>query len=229
MVGFNRDAFYQFMIDEGVVGFFKDGMRLSSGRTSHWYVNWRRIYDDSLLIDKLADFLISFTENILNLPDAFYGVPEGCSKLGIISTYKLAISGMIVGDNGRFFLPMGRGKPKQHGASEDRFFIGFPRGRVIVVEDVVTTGGSLINELNRLKDANVDVAAAIVLTDRMELDKGGKGMDTAMKEMNIPYYAMTDASKLLPLAYRTIGPDESIAKAIEAEYKNYGRIEVKLY
>jgi orotate phosphoribosyltransferase-like protein len=38
-------------------------------------------------------------------------------------------------------------------APKDKFFVGVPKGKTIVIEDVTTTGGSLIETLNGLKEA----------------------------------------------------------------------------
>ena len=35
---------------------------------------------------------------------------------------------------------MGRAKPKQHGSPEDKYFVGEPNGKIVVLEDVTTTG-----------------------------------------------------------------------------------------
>jgi orotate phosphoribosyltransferase len=37
-------------------------------------------------------------------------------------------------------IPMGRAKPKLHGSLEDKYFIGKPSGKVLVIEDTITTG-----------------------------------------------------------------------------------------
>lgn len=224
---FSTGDFNKFIIANRVVGFFENEVTLKSGRKSHWYVNWRAVSNDVYLMDQLTDYLIGFVCDVDLRPDAFYGVPEGATKLGILTTYKWAKSS---GDfaKGNFSLPMGRARPKEHGVPADRFFVGEPRGRVIVVEDVTTTGGSLIRELRNLKEAGVNVIAAIGLTNRMEVADGGKGVSDAIGAMGVPYHAMSDATSLLPELYRDLKPGERIARAIEDEFKKYGVKPLKL-
>jgi orotate phosphoribosyltransferase len=45
---------------------------------------------------------------------------------------------------------MGRAKPKDHGDPKDRYFVGEPGGKVVILEDVTTTGKSLIEKSFRL-------------------------------------------------------------------------------
>ena len=45
------------------------------------------IAKDVFLLDKLTDFVVSFTKKLSLEPDCFYGVPEGATKLGILTQY----------------------------------------------------------------------------------------------------------------------------------------------
>ncbi|MFH1829748.1 MAG: hypothetical protein ABH871_03095 [Pseudomonadota bacterium] len=224
---FNKEEFIKFLIDNHVVGFFDKPVKLKSGRMSHWYVNWRIVCGDVFLIDRLADFLIDFIKDHEFTPEAFYGVPEGATKLGIIATYKWAKAepGFTKGTN---VLSMGRGKPKEHGASQDRFFLTPPCGKIVVVEDVTTTGGSLLATLDQLAEMDVEVLAAVGLTNRMELCDNGKSVEAAVKEKGISYLTLSKATDFLPEAYRTLAPGEHIGKAIEKEFAEYGVENIKL-
>ncbi len=221
MQRFDRQAFNQFILENKVVGFFEQPVTLKSGRRSNWYVNWRTVSGDVFLLDRVADHLIAFVKEQGWAPDAFYGVPEGASKLGVIATYKWAMAqpGLKPGTH---CLPMGRGKPKEHGAAQDRFFLTPPRGRIVVVEDVTTTGGSLVGALKQLKEVEAEVIAAVGLTNRMELRDDGRSVAEAVAEFGVPYVALSDATAFLPEAYRRFKPGEAIGRAIEQEFAQYG-------
>ena len=227
MSKFDRKEFHNFIIENKVVGFFDEEVTLKSGRKSHWYVNWRTVSGDVFLIDRLADFLIDFVNDLGLSPNAFYGVPEGATKLGVIATYKWA-KGRKGFAPGSYSLPMGRGKPKEHGVPQDRFFLGAPTGKIVVVEDVTTTGSSLLTALDRLAEVDAEVVATIGLTNRMELRDDGRSVEEAVKEKGVPYYALSEASAFLPEAYRIFKPGEHIAKAIEGEFGEYGVKPLKL-
>lgn len=216
MPQFDQNLFNQFIIENKIVGFYEEPITLKSGRKSHWYVNWRTILGDAFLIDRLSDFLIDFVRDANLIPDAFYGVPESATKLGIIATYKYVkhLPGFGAGSHA---LPMGRGKAKEHGVPEDRYFLTPPRGKIVVIEDVTTTGQSLISTLDQLKEIHADVIGAVGLTNRMERRDDGKSVEDAVKKCGVPYLAMSRAKEFLPQAIREFKPSQKIIRAIEKE------------
>jgi orotate phosphoribosyltransferase len=224
---FDRDLFIRFMIENRVIGFFEKPVLLKSGRQSNWYVNWRAVSGDAFLLGRLADFLIAFAADRKIACESFYGVPEGATKLGVIASFKLASSQPGFGP-GSHVIPMGRGRPKEHGAPQDRFFLTAPRGRIAVVEDVTTTGGSLLDTLDRLSESGAVVVAAIGLTNRMERGEDGRGVKEAVEGRGVPYFELSRATDFLPAAYREYGPGEAIGKAIEGEFARYGIEPLKL-
>jgi len=227
MTKFNQEEFNQFILENKVIGFFETPITLKSGRPSHWYVNWRNVAEDVFLLDKLTDFVIDFVEDLDLKPDCFYGVPEGATKLGILTQYKFARKSKNYG-LGSHTLPMGRGKPKDHGDPKDRFFVGQPKGSVIILEDVTTTGSSLLETIENLSEAKTQIIAAIGLTNRMELTNDGKSVKEAVELKEVPYLQMSNAIELLPLAYQKLKPREEIAKEVEEEFEKYGVEKLKL-
>ena len=218
----HKEDFYNFIIENNVIGFFKEPIRLKSGRLSNWYVNWRNVATDVYLIDKLTDFLLLFIDFLNLKPDCFYGIPEGASKLGIITQFKWAKKQNKY-NPGKYTLPMGRGKQKQHGDPKDKFFLGIPIGNVIVLEDTTTTGGSLVNTIRTLKELKINIIAAIGLTNRNELRDDGKSVDEIILEEGVEYYAMSNALELLP----KLKPDNQITNEIIEYFKKYGTYEIQ--
>jgi len=227
MTKFNQEKFNQFILENKVVGFFEEPITLKSGRLSHWYVNWRNVAEDVFLSDKLSDYVMAFVEDLGLQPDCFYGVPEGATKLGIITQYKWAKESKNYG-LGSHILPMGRGKPKDHGKLKDRFFLGQPKGKVVILEDVTTTGSSLLETIDNLTQAKIQIIAAIGLTNRMEMGDDGKSVKETVEAKGAPYLQMSNALELLPLAYEKLKPGEEIAKKVEEEFQEYGVEKLKL-
>ncbi len=222
-----KENFYNFILKCSVVGFFKEPLKLKSGRFSYWYVNWRNVAEDVYLIDVLTDYLITFVKSEGLKPDVFYGVPEGATKLGIITQYKWA-KGQSNFNQGSFNMSMGRAKPKEHGDPKDKFFLGIPKGKVVILEDTTTTGDSLIHTIDKLKEFRIDIIAAISLTDRNELRDDGKSVKRVIADRDVKYYSMSEAIELLPLVYNKLKPGEFIANKIESYFKKYGIKEINL-
>lgn len=226
MKAFNQKKFNKFLIQQKVVGFFEQPITLKSGRLSYWYANCRNLLDYAGVMDKLIDFIHSFSnEKALN-PDYFYGVPEGATKFALILNYKRA----RLLKNKNYPLIIGRGKPKEHGDPKDKYYIGpIKEGQnVVVLEDVTTTGGSLIDAIAALREAKVNVVAAVGLVNRMEKRDDGLSVEEKLKEINVPYYAMSDAFQMLPLAVKSYKPSPEIIAHVEEGFKQYGVSELKL-
>lgn len=227
MSGFNQEDFNSFILDQDVVGFHEEPVVLKSGRQANWYVNWRNVSEDVFLFDRLTDYVVSFVEDIELVPDCFCGVPEGATKLGIITQYKWAKIQPNYGLGG-YPLPMLRGKTKAHGAAKDRYFLGSPKGRTIIIEDVTTTGESLIATLDYLLKMDSPVIACISVTDRNEVRSNGKTAGEAVEERGVSYYSMSNAIDLLSEAYDKLKPGAEIADKVERYFAEYGARKIKL-
>jgi len=66
-----------------------------------------------------------------------------------------------------------------------------PGDRVAMVEDVVTTGGSVIKAINAVRDAGAEVSKLLVIVDREE---GGR---SKFEEMGVEFFAIFKISELL--------------------------------
>jgi len=239
MAEFNQNNFNKFVIDNGVIGFFEKPVVLKSGRESNWYVNWRTVSEDVFLMDQLSDHVLQYAEDLISSGQisgsdiCYYGVPEGATKLGLLVQYKYASRASRYG-NGSHVFPMGRAKPKEHGVPKDKFFVGAPKGNVIVLEDVTTTGGSLIDTVARLVDAGISVLACIGLTNRMEKRDDGQSVKSAIESIKSPsgdkikYFQMSDGLNLLPEMVAKLNPGQNIQKSIEEEFAKYGLEKISL-
>lgn len=179
------------MLKNGVLKHFDQPIRLKSGLSSHTYINWREASNQVHLIDELSDLVIAGIQKNYPDCDCIYGVPEGGSKLALISQFKW-VKSFKKECAASPSLAMGRAKPKLHGDPNDKYFIGKPSGKVVVLEDVVTTGQSLFNCLDHLKDQSINVLGVLVLTDRDLSNNVKKKIESSQ----ILYRALTHISNL---------------------------------
>jgi orotate phosphoribosyltransferase len=221
MSAFDQVAFDTFVEENGVYGFFEKAITLKSGRTSHFYANWRNVVEDVYLTSQLVSHVIAFVQDTDLKVDTFYGVPEGATKLGVLTQYTWAQRQTGFG-KGSHVLAMGRAKPKDHGAPKDKFFVGMPQGQVIVLEDVTTTGGSSIQTLEALSEAGVNVVALISLTNRMERRDDGLSVKEAVEKTGVRYFNMSSALDVLPRVYARMKPGDEVGRAIEREFAEFG-------
>lgn len=221
MANFDQQKFNAFILDQKIVGFFPQPIKLVSGRMSSWYVNWRNIAADVHAIDQLSDFLLAFVADQKIAFDCFLGTPDGATKLAVLAQFKWAKSQPDYGHK-KYLLPMARKTAKDHGEPKDRFFVGAPEGKVIVIEDVTTTGGSLLKTVQSLLDMKIEVVCALALTNRNEVMDDGRHVSTVLAENGVQYLAMSSGLELLPLAYKRQQPGEQTKESIMQEFSEFG-------
>ena len=219
-----QNEFNEFLVENDIVEFRKKKVKLSSGRKSNLYINLRKLTDyTGITFEKTLDFMVSFVDEMNIHSDSFVGVAEGATKIGLFLTYRNAKV-----KNQELPLVMSRGKEKKHGSYKDRYYIG-PLGKTTsVIEDVLTTGGSLIKEIEKLKKTDTPVNSVIGLVDRLELRKDGLSVAENLSNIGLHYCPMTDVKTLLPLAYEIIKPPKRLAKKINRYYSKYSCEKVEI-
>jgi len=159
---------------------------LSSGRKASYYVDARRA---------------------LLLPAPFRALGElvaaearraGASAVGgpAVAAVPIACAAIAGADGDGLKAFFVRRERKQHGLQ--RAIEGPPIGpgeRVLVVEDTVTTGGSLISAIESLREAGVEIAGALALVDRLA---GGGEAIAATLGGGLPYVALFTIDDIYP-------------------------------
>jgi orotate phosphoribosyltransferase len=159
---------------------------LSSGRKAQYYVDARR----TLLLPepfRAAGALVAEAAERLG------AVAVGGPVMGAVPIACAAIGAAEAGALKAFFVRKDR---KQHGLQ--RWVEGpeIAQGeRVLVVEDTVTTGGSLIEAIERLKDEGIALAGALAIVDR--LAGGGGAIERALGD-GLPYVPLFTIDDVYP-------------------------------
>jgi orotate phosphoribosyltransferase len=158
---------------------------LSSGKQSTYYLDCRLTTMDpkgALLIARLILAIIREREIVA---DAVGGLTLGADP---IASAVSVVSAMEASPLHAFIV---RKEPKGHGMQ--RFIEGFdgaPGARVIVVDDVCTTGASIITACERAEEAGYKVVATFCVVDREE-----GGADSIIGKY--PFYSLFKAKDLL--------------------------------
>jgi orotate phosphoribosyltransferase len=164
--------------------FFREKITLSSGKQSDYYIDARLITLTSEGAYLAASIILDMVKN--DDYQAIGGPTIGADPLvGAIATLgfinKKPIKTFIV-----------RKKPKEHGK---RRLIEGPAlkagSKVILIDDVATTGGSLVDAVNALRQEKVEVIKAIVIVDRQE------GASQNLSKVNCPLESIFKAEEFL--------------------------------
>jgi Orotate phosphoribosyltransferase len=217
---FKQEAFNHFILSNKVIGLYDQPITLKSGKQSNWYVNWRQICSDVAKIDSISDAVLDFIHDKDIDLDCILGVPEGATKLGLLCHYKWAKAQSDF-DTKAYPYPMGRQTAKEHGHPDDKYFVGAPEGNIVLLEDVATTGISMINFIKTLREANKNIVAAVSLTNRMDKNQDGKTVAVLMSELEIPYYSLSNGKELVQELITVDSVSSELKKTIETELLAY--------
>lgn len=139
------------------------GFKLASGRTSPYYVDCR-----ALMAHPHARSLVARLawKRLNELPiDCLGGLEIGAISIATtISDYAYAVSKRAW----RTFVV--RKQAKDHGLGKVIEGAVQPGDRAVIVDDVLTSGGSLVKAIEVARAAGLDVQDALVIVDRREQD-----------------------------------------------------------
>jgi orotate phosphoribosyltransferase len=167
--------------------FGRGKIKLASGRESDFYFDLRpttlhptgATHIGDMIVDMLSEMEVDFVG----------GLEMGAVP---IATAVAVASHRRGRDLGAFFV---RKKPKEHGAK--KLVEGLPKGetlrgkKVVVVEDVTTTGGSATQAAQVLREEGAEVVLVLTIVDRLE----GAAENFAAEKL--PFRALFTAEEFL--------------------------------
>lgn len=127
--------------------------KLTSGKHSEWYFEKIRLIEKPAALEKIVDLLAAKLRR--DVPDFDYVVSPayGAIAIGFLAALKL----------GKKFAFTQRAEEKMTIRSG---FSGLDGSRAVIVEDILTTGGSIQEVITCLREHQVEVVGTYVLVDR---------------------------------------------------------------
>jgi orotate phosphoribosyltransferase len=158
---------------------------LSSGKKSSYYLDCRMTTLDPRGALLIARLILERVKANKIQADAIGGLTMGADP---IATAVAVVSGLEGKPVPAFIV---RKEAKGHGTQRSiEGYDGQPGSRVIVVDDVCTTGDSILKAAEKAEEAGYEVTAAFCVVDREE---GGTGLIAK----RYPFYALFTAKELL--------------------------------
>ena len=160
---------------------------LASGKKSSYYIDLRLVASFPHIFRKMTKNLQKLVSEKTGLDnfDSLVSVPTG----GLVIGSALAIETVKP-------LIYVRDKPKDYGTTksiEGKIFSGM---KVILVDDVITTGNSVINAIKQLKDAGLSISDVYVIINRLE----GANNTLELEEVNL--YQLTDVLEITTILFQ---------------------------
>lgn len=168
------------------IGALKFGIfTLANGRLSPYYINLRIVPSFPEIFERVCFIYTRLLEEEVGLDsfDRIAGIPLSALPYSSCLSFTLRKPLVLV-----------RKETKQYGRGRRVSGIIMPGDRVLPVDDVITTGGSLVSAVKALRHEGAVVEKAIVLVDREE-----GGVEKLEKEGVAVHYLMTvtDAAETL--------------------------------
>ncbi|MCI0738249.1 MAG: orotate phosphoribosyltransferase [Gemmataceae bacterium] len=133
---------------------------LASGKESTYYINSKKAIFYSEAVWLLGEALWEQTRDLEI--DAAGGLEVGAIPMAAVLAQRFHQAGRKLEG---FFV---RKKPKEHGSQERIEGVLKPGMRVAVLDDVLTTGGSVLQAVAEIEKAGAQVAAVVCIVDRLE-------------------------------------------------------------
>jgi len=160
---------------------------LASGKKSSYYIDLRLVASFPHIFRKMTknlQKLISEKTGLDNF-DSLVSVPTG----GLVIGSALAIETVKP-------LIYVRDKPKDYGTTksiEGKIFSGM---KVVLIDDVITTGNSVINAIKQLKDAGLSISDVYVIINRLE------GANNTLELEKVNLYQLTDVLEITTILFQ---------------------------
>jgi orotate phosphoribosyltransferase len=160
---------------------------LASGKKSSYYIDLRLVASFPHIFRKMTKNLQKLVSEKTGLDnfDSLVSVPTGGLVIGSALAIETVKSLIYV-----------RNKPKDYGTTksiEGKIYSGM---KVVLIDDVITTGNSVINAIKQLKDARLSISDVYVIIDRLE------GASNALKLEEINLYHLTDVLEITTILFQ---------------------------
>ena len=160
---------------------------LASGKKSSYYIDLRLVASFPHIFRKMTKNLQKLVSEKTGLDnfDSLVSVPTG----GLVIGSALAIETVKP-------LIYVRDKPKDYGTTksiEGKISSGM---KVVLIDDVITTGNSVINGIKQLKDAGLSISDVYVIINRLE------GASNALKLEEVNLYQLTDVLEITKILFQ---------------------------
>ena len=196
--------FATFLHQNGVLRFGE--FTLSSGKKSSYYIDLRIIPSFPHQFRKMIKHLQnSITEDIgLDNFDSIASIPTGGLVIASALAFEILKPLIYV-----------RNKPKEHGTTKSVEGITRSDMKVLVIDDVATTGSSVVNGIKQLKEAGTKVTDAYVIINRLE------GAEKMLESESVKLHQLTDIMEITKILHEDNLVSNEILENVNKQVRNY--------
>jgi len=166
--------------------------KLTSGLASPYYIDLRSVYSYPDLFKEIIDYYVFKIDDFKDDVDVIAGIESGSIAIAAVLGYIL--------DKPMIYI---RKEPKKIGVMKLIEGVLNEGDKVVIVDDVATTGGSIARGVKAIREAGGYIDRAIVFIDRLQ------GARENLSRLGVKLYSILDIKDVLNMLYRDglISPD----------------------
>jgi len=170
----NKEELIQLLKECGAIQFGR--FVLTSGAVSDYYIDIKKASTNPDILKKIAEAMTEYTEGY----DVLAGMELGAVPLVVALSLETNIPYVII-----------RKEKREHGTSKQIEGISVKNKKVLVIEDVTTSGGSVVNTIKILRDNQALVDEVLVVVDRES------GAEEKLRQLDISFIPLLSVSEIL--------------------------------
>lgn len=167
--------------------------KLSSGALSPYYIDLRLIPSDPEAFRKVIGYYSSVLQG---------GILERSDSIASIPTAGIAYGAVLAFNHRKPFLYV-RKEAKEHGTGRRIEGRLFPGAKVLILDDVLTSGSNLVNAIDAIRTDGGVVQDAVVLLDRQQ------GGSAGLEKRGVKLHSFTTISRICEIFRDNGAIDES--------------------
>ncbi len=175
---------------------------LSSGKKSSYYVDLR-------LTPSYPHIFRMMIKQLQQLVSEKIGF-ENFDTIATVPTGGLVVASALAYDSLKPLIYV-RNKPKEYGTSKNVEGHTSNGMKVLMIDDVATTGGSMLKGIKFLKEEGVDITDAFVIINRME------GADSQLKSQGVKLHQLTTILEIATVLHKTNSISDDVFEKVKSQ------------
>jgi len=149
---------------------------LTSGAISDYYIDIKKASTNPKILKKIAEAMAEYANNY----DLLAGMELGAVPLVVAVSLKTGLPYAII-----------RKEKREHGTGKQIEGVDVKNKKVLLIEDVATSGGSILKSIEILRESNAKVDKVIVVVDR---ESGAK---EKIQNLDVAFVPLLSVSEIL--------------------------------
>ena len=149
---------------------------LTSGAVSDYYIDIKKASTDPVILKKIVEAMAEYTEGY----DILAGMELGAVPLVVALSLETKIPYVII-----------RKEKREHGTSKQIEGRDVKNKKVLVIEDVTTSGGSVVKTIQILRDSHALVDEVLVVVDRES------GAEEKLQQLDVNFIPLLSVGEIL--------------------------------